>query len=209
MINMQIFRESGLPEKSWPILDLVIKRLKSHAPLSKEAIKELLARLQAQTFDRNKCIVDYGEKMKMTGILFEGVLVSRYIDENYKEIASNFYYPQGDVLVVDYRSFVRQKPSEEKFLVVEKASILMLSREDYLFLIDHYPNMKYALMGFLEKYTLDLKNTIKDLKQLKACERVRKFMVKYKAIFNELLNKDIYTFLGISKTTFGDCMKKM
>lgn len=73
--------------------------------VSPAALLDLSKRIRSVKLSKGSYFINYEEKMNKIGVLLDGILVSRYSTEDGKEITSKFYYPQGNIIVVDYYCF--------------------------------------------------------------------------------------------------------
>lgn len=177
--------------------------------LSKEIGAELASKLTETTLKKNEYFIKYGQKMNKIGILYKGVLVSRYSSDEGKEVASKFYYPLGDTIVVDYYCFKNQLNSDEQIQAIEESNLLTLSFEEYNILINKYPAIQKAVISFTEKSYLKALNRIRDFQLLDAETRVKQFVEHHQTISDKVLVRDKASYLGISRNIFTKSLKKI
>jgi len=186
-----------------------ITQIIKQSGLSEKAIMELSNKLKPQIVEAKDYFVRYGDKMNKLGILYEGVLVSRYSDEKGNEIVSKFYFPEGDYLVTDYYSFRNNIRSNEEIRAVEKSIILVLKSEDFKYLTQQYPSLQNFVMQFAEDSYLKALTRIRDFQLLNAKERIKKFLITHEAIVNKVMVKDKASYLGMTRNIFTNNMKKV
>lgn len=177
--------------------------------LPKEAIIEFSKKLKPEIIEAKDYFVKYGEKMNKIGILYEGVLVSRYSDKEGNEITSKFYFPKGDNLVTDYHSFKNNLESDEEIQAVEKSTMLILKHEDFKYLLQKYPSLQNLVIEFAENSYIKALMRIRDFQLLKNKERIRKFLNTHEAIVNKVMEKDKASYLGMSRNIFKKNMDKI
>jgi signal-transduction protein with cAMP-binding, CBS, and nucleotidyltransferase domain len=185
-----------------------ITQIIEQSGLPKEAIMEFSKRLKPEIIEAKDYFIRYGEKMNKLGILYEGVLVSRYSDENGNEIVSKFYFPEGDNLVTDYYSFKNNIESSEEIRAIEKSKMLVLKNEDFKHLIQRYPSLQNLVIRFAEESYLKALSRIRDFQLLNAKDRIKKFLVTHESIVNKVMVKDKASYLGMTRNIFTDNMKK-
>lgn len=177
--------------------------------LPEEAIMEFSSRLKPEVIEAKDYFVKYGEKMNKIGILYEGVLVSRYSDNEGNEITSKFYFSEGDNLVTDYHSFKNNLESDEEIRAIEKSKMLILKQEDFKYLVQKYPLLQNLVIKFAEDSYIKALMRVRDFQLLNTKERVKKFLNTHKAIVNKVMIKDKASYLGMTRNIFTENMNKI
>lgn len=177
--------------------------------LGGEAITEFSQSLSARTIAKNEYFVRYKEKMDRIGILYKGILVSRYCSEDGQEITSKIYHPKGDNIVVDYYSFLKQLDSSEEIQAVEDSKLLVLKHRDLDRLVKSYPQLQELVTNFSDQSYLKALDRIRDFQLLKARERVEKFIYKYGETAARIKIRDKASYLGMSRNVFTESVKKL
>lgn len=190
-------------------MELNINEILNKNGLSPDSIIELSKRFKPIELKKNDYFIKYGEKMNIIGILYQGVLVSRYIDDNGKKATSKFYYPNGDIIVADYFCFKNQMDSTENIQAIENSILLTLSFNDYQLLIKEYPSIQRMVSEYSEQSYLKALNRIRDFQLLNAEQRVKKFINSHRKVSNKLSIKDKASYLGLSRNVFTEKMKKI
>ena len=186
-----------------------IEKLLIDNDIPKDAIPELRKIFKSETIKKNEYFVRYGKKMNKIGILLDGTLVSRFSNSQGKEIASKFYFPKGDNLVVDYYSFINQLSSEEEIQAIENSKLLIIDFDNYNSFIQKFPFINRMIKEFAEQSYLKALNRIREFQLLDAKERVEKFNKTHNEIINKLMIKDKSSYLGITRNIYTNSLKKI
>ena len=188
---------------------LNISQVLKQYDLPHKAIIELSEKLRPIVIEKDQYFVRYGEKMNRIGILYKGILVSRYSSEEGEEIASKFYYLGGDTIVADYHCFKNQLPSDEEIQAIERADLLTLSCENYIYLLQKYPSFQKLVIESTEMSYLKALRRIRDFQLLNAENRVKKFVQKHVSIADKIMVKDKASYLGMSRNRYTESAKKI
>ena len=186
-----------------------IENLLKENNIPEKAIIELSNKFQALTIKENDFFVQYGEKMNKIGILYEGVLVSRFTNSEGKEVASKFYFLNGNILVVDYYSFINKLKSDEEIQAIENSKLLIIDYDDFKYLIKEYPILQNIIKDFAEQSYLKALDRIRDFQLLNAKERIEKFIKSHKDIINKVMIKDKSSYLGMTRNIYTNNFKKI
>ena len=186
-----------------------IEKLLTENNIPTDAILELRDIFKAETIKKNGYFIRYGNRMNKIGILYEGVLVSRFSNSSGKEVASKFYFPKGDNLVVDYYSFINQLNSEEEIQAIENSKLLIINFDAYNSFIQKFPFANRMIKEFAEQSYLKALNRIREFQLLNAKERVEKFNETHSEILNKLMIKDKSSYLGITRNIYTNSLKKI
>jgi len=186
-----------------------IEKILSENNIPKDAIIELSGKFQAQIIKENDFFIQYGKRMNKIGILYEGLLISRYTNNEGKEVASKFYFPKGDNLVVDYYSFINQLNSDEEIQAIENSKLLTINYDDYNFLIKEFPQLQNMIKEFAEQSYLKALNRIRDFQLLNTKERIRKFIKTHNPIINRVMIKDKSSYLGMTRNIYTNNLTKI
>jgi len=177
--------------------------------LNPKVIIELSKRLKPLKINKNDAFIQAGERMDRIGILLNGLLVSRYVSDEGKEIASNFYYPQNEIIVVDFESFKNQSITEETIVAIETSHLLVLSYYDFQDLIQEYPTFQKYIFDVFDENHFKAIERLRDFQSLKAIDRVRKFTESHGEIIGKLMVKDKASYVGVSRNIFTTFLKKL
>jgi signal-transduction protein with cAMP-binding, CBS, and nucleotidyltransferase domain len=186
-----------------------IEKLLIDNNVPKDALLELRNVFKGEKIKKNEYFIRYGKKMNKIGILYDGILVSRFSDSKGKEVASKFYFPKGDKLVVDYYSFVNQLNSEEEIQAIENSILLVINYTDYKKLSEKYSFFDRLIKKFAEESYLKALKRIRDFQLLKAKERIENFNKTHKEIINKLKITDKSSYLGVSRNIYTINLKKI
>lgn len=173
-----------------------------NSALPKEAIFEIVNKFVPLIIDEREYFIKYGERMNKIGIIYKGTLVSRYSNKEGKEVASKFYYQQGDNLVVDYNSFKNNLPSEEEIQAIEKSTLLTLTFNDYKYLINKFPALQASIAKLAEDSYIKALQRIRDFQLLNNKERIENFHSTHEQIVGKLMVKDKASYLGMSRNIY-------
>lgn len=175
--------------------------------LPQKVILDILEVLNESQIQRKGYFVRYNDLVNKIGVLVKGILVSRYICENGKEITSKFYYSKGDFIVVDYQSFMSSGVSKEEIQAEEDSLVLTLSKFEYTNLLERHPVLNKLIKDIAEESYLKSLCRIRDFQSLSAKQRVEKFTLNHRSLMRSVKIQDAASYLGISRNVFTKSLK--
>ncbi len=190
-------------------MEINAKQFFSRYKIEPRVIEDLTKRIKFSTIKKGKYFINYGEKMNRIGILLSGLLVSRYETESGDEIVSKFYYPQGDIIVVDYQSFKKQSSSNEAIRASEDSYLMTLSYDNFNSLLNNHSSLKEMALSFLEESYLNALERIRSLQILSREQRIRNFMEAHPILMQKITATDKASYLGMHRNIFSKKLKSL
>ncbi|WP_334126076.1 Crp/Fnr family transcriptional regulator [Empedobacter brevis] len=163
-----------------------------------EAFRELF---KEKTIKKGRLFISEGDIPKHLSFIIKGIVKFYYIDNKGNEWIKHIAVENE--FITAYGNFLHQTPSLYFIEAVEDTTLLSLSYETFVKLID---NSK-AWSDIVRKFTEDIyyKKEIREAIFLKmdATERYLNFLKEYKHLVNRISIKEMASFLGISHVSLS------
>lgn len=170
--------------------------ISKYTSLSKQDEKLISATLIQKTIRKKQFFLHENQVAKSVAFVTSGCLRSYSIDQNGFEHILQFAPPNW--WITDMYSFILQKESHLNINALADTDILLLSREDQLMLFDAIPNLERYFRIITEKSLVNSHQRLLDNLSLTAKQRYLKFCEVYPTLINELPQKQIAAYIGIT-----------
>lgn len=148
-----------------------------------------------KSIKKNTLILREGEICSKNYIIRKGA-ARRYFNYLDREVTLDIYL-EGAV-VFSFESFTYQLESKENIVAITDIECISIDFSDYLEAKKKYPwFVEYDLM-FLEQYTAQLENRLKELATLNAAERYEKILTHHPELLQQVPLKVIASYLNVS-----------
>ncbi len=135
------------------------------------------------------------------GFVESGLLRSHYIDENMRDITTQFFQP-GQVVVVP-RSFNENKPANENIVAYDDCELITITNAEFTKLIEEVPAWQPICKNVAEIKNQQLMDRTVQFQTNKAAERYKKFCEENPLIVLSVPLGHIASYLGIDIATLS------
>ena len=176
--------------------DLLLKNISKHIQLSPEEKEFFLSKLQFQSLQKKDFVLKEGQCCQYINFVNTGTLRAYYIDKNGRE--STIMFAIADWWITDMFCFINQQPAMLFIEALENSSIFQLEKSALELLYIRIPKFERFFRIIMQNaYTREQLRVIQNL-SLSAAERYDHFIEKYPKIVNQVTQKQIASYLGIT-----------
>ncbi len=123
-----------------------------------------------------------------------------------EEMILGFGYPE--TLLVDFPSFVHEKPSDFHIQAIKSSQVVGISKSDFNSFIDKNQHLSQFWRNTLEKIALDLIEREIDLLSSSPQKRFDRLMQRSPNVFQHIANKHIASYLRMTPETLSRLKKR-
>lgn len=179
------------------LIDNILKHI-SLSPLEQELV---LSKTETHYYKAKTLLLNAGEVCKNSYYVNSGVLRSFNINDNIVEHVMSFAC-QG-WWISDMYSLLSQKPGNLFIEVIEDAEVVLLSKENQEQLYHEIPKLERFFRILIENALVANQERIMDNLSLSAEERFEKFSQKYPPLIQQVPQKQIASFIGVTPEFFS------
>jgi CRP-like cAMP-binding protein len=174
----------------------ILKNVAKHIELSEEEMTFFVDLLQQRIVSKKDFILKEGQLCKNFSYVHSGTLRAYYIDKDGRE--STIMFAIADWWITDMFCFINQQPAMLYIEAIENSNILQLSKEDFDKLCFEVPKFERFFRIIMQNaYIREQLRVIQNL-SLSAEERYNNFIAKYPQIVQQVTQKQIASYLGIT-----------
>ena len=188
-------------------MSLLIDNILKHVALSQQEQELFLSKTETLHYKAKTILLNAGEVCKNSYFVNSGVLRSFNINDNIVEHVMSFAC-QG-WWISDMYSLISQKPGNLFIEVIEDAEVVLLSKENQEQLYHDIPKLERFFRILTENALVANQQRIMDNLSLSAEERFEKFSKKYPSLIQEVPQKQIASFIGVTPEFFSKMKSKM
>jgi CRP-like cAMP-binding protein len=178
------------------LYDLILKNVAKHISLNTEEINFFISLLQQQDVAKKTFILKEGQLCKDLCYVHSGTLRAYYCDANGRE--STIMFSINDWWITDMFGFINRQPAMLNIEAIEQSSIFQLSKDNYDMLCNEVPKFERFFRIIMQNaYIREQLRIIQNL-SLSAEERYDSFMDKYPRIVQQVTQKQVASYLGIT-----------
>lgn len=182
--------------------------LNRYRSVSEESISSLFSVAKIQHLNRGETLLSVGRTSKHIHILYQGAIVSCYIDKEGDIYHKNIFL-KGD-FVASTVSALTNEPSNFALEVIEDATLISFNYKKYRQLIDEYKDLKDFYISYLEKnWVIDKEKREIEIVLKEAIERYLDFIKAHPNIEDRIPLRYIASHLGITPTQLSRIRKKL
>jgi CRP/FNR family transcriptional regulator, anaerobic regulatory protein len=170
----------------------------------KQTIEQYFIPLQ---ISKNTIIEGEGKVPKYLYFVNEGYMRSFYYDNDGDEITT--YLATPEQYMASFLSLSQQKVSTENIETITDCSLLKISREDFLKIIEKYPDFREYSLQIFERAFSQMNQRANDLATLTAEQRYTQLIKKQGNILQNVPIQYIASFLGIKPQSLSRIRKQM
>jgi CRP-like cAMP-binding protein len=177
--------------------------------ITEQELTRIAKRIQVREFKRGDFFCKKGKPCKQIGILFEGLLMAHFDNDDKDVNVSRFFFTPQNLLVTSFESFRDQKISNENIVALESSSLACISYKDLNKLFEEIPSVNKLGRLFAEESYIKALQRIHDLQTLDAEQRVNKFHKSNKDLFNRVSKQHLASYLGMNRNIFARFILKL
>ncbi|MNR00175.1 Transcriptional activator protein Anr [compost metagenome] len=176
--------------------ELILKNISKHITLTAEEEAYFLALLKPKQVSKKDFILKEGQICKEINFVESGTLRAFYLDKAGKE--STIMFAVADWWVTDMFCFVNEQAAMLNIEAIEDSCILQLQKEDLDRLYIEVPKFERFFRIIMQNaYIREQLRVIQEL-SLSAEERYHNFLIKYPKVAQQVRQKQIASYLGIT-----------
>ena len=175
---------------------LILKNIAKHVALEGEEITYFLSLLKQRQVSRKEFILEEGKICREISFVESGTLRAFYVDPSGKE--STIMFAVEDWWITDMYCFVNRLPAMLNIEALEDSLLFQLQKDDLDQLFVRVPKFERFFRIIMQNaYIREQLRVIENL-SLPAEERYHNFLSKYPQIVNQVTQKQIASYLGIT-----------
>jgi len=175
---------------------ILIENLGRHIQLEEDEVLLFCSRLRPQKVRRRELLLRQGEWARDSAFVVSGCMKAYATDANGFEHILRFATPGW--WVSDLSSFVTRRQSRLNVEAIKDTQVLLLSRSDQLELFDRIPKLERYFRILMENALVTTQMRLMDNMTLTARERYEQFCRMYPELINEIPQKLIASFIGVT-----------
>jgi CRP-like cAMP-binding protein len=186
--------------------DLILKNIAKNIVLDNDEKKYFTSLLTNKEISKKTCLLTEEQACKHLSYVHSGALRSYCLDKEGKE--STIMFAVADWWVTDMYCFLNDKPAMMYIEAIEDSCIFQLGKENFDKLFYSVPKFERFFRILMQNaYTREQLRVIESL-SLKSEERYDRFLLKYPQIVQQVTQKQIASYLGITPEFLSAIRKK-
>ena len=176
--------------------DQILTHIQRHIRLDAQGRNYFLAQLRSRSIKKKELLLEAGEICKTISYVHKGALRAFYQGPDGKEATMMFAI--DDWWITDMPCFIRESPAMISIEAIEDSSVWQLTKNDLDNLYTQVPAFERFFRILMQNaYVREQLRTLENL-SLPAAERYQNFLKKYPSIAQQVAQKDIASYLGIT-----------
>ncbi|HVI45938.1 MAG TPA: Crp/Fnr family transcriptional regulator [Chitinophaga sp.] len=184
---------------------LILENVGKHISLSEEEKDYFVSLLYAKDFQRKEYLQREGSNSNHFTFITQGCVKSYLLDKRGEERILTI--APVDWWVVDYMSFVFEKPGNLFIQAIADTSTLVLTKEKRQDLLRKVPQFEQYFRVLTERAFAVSQQRITDILSLTAAERFEKFCIQYPSLTGTLSQQQIASFIGVTPAFLSRMLK--
>ena len=186
--------------------DLILKNVSKHISLDEKETTLFTSLLTYKEVPKKTLLLTEGQACKYLSYVHSGALRSFCLDKEGKE--STIMFAVADWWLTDMYCFLNDKPAMMYIETIDDSCILQISKENFDKLFYSIPKFERFFRILMQNaYTREQLRIIENL-TLTAEERYDRFLSKYPKIAQQVTQKQIASYLGITPEFLSAIRKK-
>ena len=182
-------------------MPLILDNLSKHITLTPQEQELFLSKTEILQYKAKTILLNAGEVCKTSYFVNSGVLRSFNINDNIVEHVLSFAC--SGWWISDMYSLLSQKPGNLFIQVIEDAEIVLLSKKNQEMLFQEIPKLERFFRILTENSLVAYQERLMDNLSLTAEERFEKFSKKYPSLMQQVPQKQIASFIGVTPEFFS------
>jgi CRP-like cAMP-binding protein len=200
-------QEYNKNEISQSALNAIITVVTRIAPISESDMALLMPKLQCKTVKKHEFLLQEGETCRNIYFLVNGFFRMFYVDYEGNDI--NYRFTCEHNFLVDFQSFLLQKPSHFNWEAMQNSEILVLSFTDVHTLYAASPAWNNFGRLIAQHVYLQLNERVEMLLFMSPEERYKYLMDTRPELFSQISQFHISSYLGIKPESLSRLRKRM
>ena len=176
--------------------DLILQNIAKHITLDAVEITYFISLLTHNTIASKAYLLKEGQPCHYLNFVNSGTLRAYFLNKDGKE--STIMFALKDWWVTDMHCFYNQTPAMLNIVAIEQTNILQLSKKNFDLLLNKIPKFeRFFRIIFQRAYIREQLRTIENL-SLPAAQRYENFIKKYPQTLQQVTQKQIASYLGIT-----------
>lgn len=188
-------------------MSMLLKNIERHVTLNPKECLLILSKIETRHYNAKSILLEKGQICKHSYFVNSGILRSYTINDNMTDHTLTFAC-QG-WWIGDMYSLISQKPGNLFIEVLEKAEIVMLSKENQEFIYNEIPKLERFFRILTENSLVANQERLMDNLSLSAEERFEKFRTKYPTLLQKIPQKQIASYIGVTPEFFSKMKSKL
>lgn len=173
--------------------------LKTHTNLSDDAIAAIAAAAETRTLKRNQPLLSAGEVCRHKVFIATGLLRTYTIGTNGNE--HSLHFSPELTWTLDAESYDNQAPTAVNIAAIEPAQLLLWKRDDFLYLLEHYPQLQNFSAQLIQRTMHATRQRIATTLSTTPEERYDDFVARFPSLMQRLPLHMVASYLGVSLKT--------
>jgi CRP-like cAMP-binding protein len=188
-------------------MSLILHNIAKHIDLTNEEEELFLSMVEVKHYKAKTIVLQSGQICKHSYFVNSGILRSFNINDNIVEHTLTFAC--AGWWIGDMYSLISQKPGNLFIEVLEDAEVVLLSKENHDILYTKIPKLERFFRILTENSLVAHQERLKDNLSLSAEERFEKFCAKYPTLIQQVPQKHIASYIGVTPEFFSKMKSKM
>lgn len=174
----------------------ILKNIARHVSLTQEENEYFLSLVKVQAVAKKDFVLHQGDICKTINFVNRGTLRAFFTDQESRE--STIMFAVEDWWITDMYCFLKQSPAMLSIQAIEDSAILKLSKHDLDALYEKVPKFERFFRILMQNaYVREQVRVLENL-SLTAEERYNNFIKKYPQVVQQVTQKQIASYLGIT-----------
>lgn len=186
---------------------LILQNIDKIVSLSDKEKETILSKIEIKHYKAKTVLLNAGEICKHSYFVNSGILRSFNINDNIVEHVLHFACEGW--WIGDMYSLITQKPGNLYVEVNEDAEVVLLSKENQEELFREIPKLERFFRILTENSLVANQERLMDNLSLSAEERFEKFCSKYPTLIQEVPQKQVASYIGVTPEFFSKMKAKM
>jgi CRP-like cAMP-binding protein len=175
---------------------ILFKNFAKHISLTKAEEKYLMTLFEYKVIKAKDFLVQQGEVSKQSAFVLNGCLRGYTIDSNGFEHVLSF--APKDWWIADMYSLLSQKPGNLNIEAMVDTEVVLISKSNQDLMYEKVPKLERFFRIIIEKSLVAYQQRLNDNLSLTANERYMKFCKTYPQLINEIPQKQIAAYIGVT-----------
>jgi CRP-like cAMP-binding protein len=175
---------------------ILFKNFAKHISLTKAEEKYLMTLFEYKVIKAKDFLVQQGEISKHSAFVLNGCLRGYTIDSNgFEHILS---FAPKDWWIADMYSLLSQKPGNLNIEAMVETEVILISKTNQELMYEKVPKLERFFRIIIEKSLVAYQQRLNDNLSLTAHERYMKFCKTYPQLINDIPQKQIAAYIGVT-----------
>jgi CRP-like cAMP-binding protein len=188
-------------------MNLLLEDIARHITLDPEEQEKLSSLFEIKSYKAKTILLRKGEICNYVYFINKGILRNYALDRN--DIEHLFRIADRGCWISSFKSFQTQTPSDFCIEVIEDAEVVQFSYKNFELLTQNIPKTERYFRILMSNQLIDFSERIKDSLTLTAEENYIQFVKKFPSLANQIAQKHIASYIGVTPSFFSRMKAKM